>query len=118
MKAHFLIANRIYISDGIRSALGLVVENMYAYAYIFYNKMITKTQYMDENVAWIRDMEGDVYAVVDTMDEETAKHNTEGEWDLTPITIEELVKKLKEEDAVIICYGLPKHTAEIPAQCL
>ncbi len=115
LKVFFLIANRIYISDGIRSTLGLSVENHYSHACIFYNKMPKVTEYVQENIDWIRDMEGDVFAVVDTMDDEAKKYNVD-EVGLTPITLEELAQKLREAD-VIIGYGLPKQKHAPPPAC-
>ncbi len=105
LKLYFLITNPVYINDGIRSALGQSVENHYSYACIFYVKMPEMSDYLKENIEYMRDLEGDVLAVVDTMDEETRKYNVE-ECGLTPITLEELAQKLKEADAVI-GYGMP-----------
>jgi len=73
------------------------------------------SEYVRENIDWIRDMEGDVFAVVDTMDEEARKYNVE-EVGLTAITLEELAQKLKEAD-VIIGYGLPKQKHGPPPAC-
>lgn len=114
-KVCFLIANRIYISDGIRSALGLAVENMYSYTYIFYQKMPPKTEYHEENLAWIRDMEGEVYALTETMDEETRKFNLE-EWELSEASLDDLVDKLLECD-LVVGYGLPAQKIQAPPQC-
>jgi len=114
-KVCFLIGNRIYISDGMRSALGLAVENMYSYTFVFYQKMPAKTQYLDENLAWIRDMEGEVYAVVDTMDEETKKYNLE-EWELAEATLDDVVEKILECD-LVVGYGLPPQKVQAPPQC-
>ncbi len=114
-KVCFLIANRIYIQDGIRSTLGLAVENMYSYAYIFYQKMPAKSQYLEENIAWLRDMEGEVYAVVETMDDEAKKFNLE-EWGLAPATLDDVVERILECD-IVVGYGLPAQKVQIPAQC-
>ncbi|MCS7278669.1 MAG: hypothetical protein NZ530_01245 [Thermodesulfobacteriaceae bacterium] len=114
-KICFLIGNKIYISDGIRSALGLSVENMYTYTYIFYQKMPTKTSYLEDNLYWIRDLEGEVYAVTETMDEEAKNFNLE-EWGLVEATLEEVVERIRESDFVV-GYGLPPQTVQIPDQC-
>lgn len=114
-KVCFLIANRPYISDGIRSALGLAVENMYSYTYIFYQKMPAKTEYLEENLAWIRDMEGEVFAVSETMDEETKNFNLQ-EWKLAEATLDDVVEKILECDFVI-GYGLPPQKIQTPPQC-
>lgn len=114
-KVCFLIANRPYIADGLRSALGLAVENMYSYSFIFYQKMPAKTEYLEENLAWIRDMEGEVYAVTETMDEETRKYNLQ-EWGLAEATLDEVVDKILECDFVV-GYGLPAQKVQSPPQC-
>uniref|UniRef100_A0A832LV93 Sulfur reduction protein DsrE n=1 Tax=Caldimicrobium thiodismutans TaxID=1653476 RepID=A0A832LV93_9BACT len=114
-KVCFLIANRPYISDGIRSALGLAVENMYSFTYIFYQKMPAKTEYLEENLAWIRDMEGDVFAVSETMDEETKNFNLQ-EWGLTEASIDDVVEKILECD-IIVGYGPPAQKVQAPPQC-
>lgn len=115
LKICFLIANRIHISDGIRSALGLAVENMYSYAYIFYQKMPAKTEYLEGNVGWLIDMEGGVYAVTDTMDEETKNYNLQ-EWELAEASIDDVVERILECDFVI-GYGLPAQKVQAPPQC-
>lgn len=114
-KVCFLIGNRIYISDGMRSTLGLGVENMYAYCYVFYQKMPAKTPYLEENLYWIRDLEGEVYAVTETMDEETKKFNLE-EWELAEASLEDVVERIRECD-LVIGYGLPPQTIQAPPQC-
>jgi len=114
-KVCFLIANRIYISDGIRSALGLAVENMYSYVYLFNQKMPNKTEYLEGNVAWVRDMEGEVYAVVETMDEETKNFNLQ-EWELAEASLDDVVERILECD-VVVGYGLPAQKVQAPPQC-
>ncbi len=116
LKIYFLIANRIYISDAIRSTLGQAIENHYSHACIFYNKMPRLTEYVRENIDWIRDMEGEVFCVVDTIqDEEAKKYNLE-EAGLAPITLEELAQRLKEAD-VVIGYGMPLQKHAPPPAC-
>ena len=114
-KVCFLIANRIYIQDGLRSTLGVAVENMYSYAFIFYQKMPAKSQYLQDTLDMLRDMEGEAYAVTDTMDEETKKFNIE-EWELAEATLDDVVEKILECDAVAV-YGLPPTKVPLPAQC-
>lgn len=114
-KVCFLIANRPYISDGIRSALGLAVENMYSYTFIFYQKMPAKTEYLEENLAWIRDMEGEVYAVAETMDDEAKSFNLQ-EWELAEASLDDVVEKILECDFVV-GYGLPPQKVQTPPQC-
>ena len=116
LKVFFLVANRIYIGDCIRSTLGLSVENHYSHTCVFYNKMPRLTEYVQENIDWIRDMEGDVYCVVDTIEDEEAKKYNLEEAGLTAITLDELAQKLKEAD-VIIGYGLPRQKHAPPPAC-
>lgn len=82
--------------DGIRSTLGQSVANHYAYAAILDFELGELDEYNSENIDWIRDMEGDVYSNVQ------ANIDNNG---LTPITLEELGKKILEMD-VVIPYGV------------
>jgi hypothetical protein len=86
----------MYTQDGIRSTLGLAVENMYAYAVVMYNELPSLSDYHRENIDWIRDMEGDVLTTVDANAEK---------YEMTKINIEELGQKLREMD-VIVPYGI------------
>ncbi len=102
-KVMFLMPSREYTLDGIRSALGLAVENMYAYGVVMYNDlkdMATNekdmTEYHMENVEWLRDMEGDCY----TLPECNAEN-----FGLTQSNIEEIGQKMREMD-YIIPYGI------------
>ncbi len=115
-KFMLMIPNKMYISDAMRSALGVAVENHYGFAAILYQKLPPVTEYVKENLEWTKDMEGDVFCVVDTIDEEAKKYNVD-EVGLTPITMEELSKKALEADYVI-AYGLPYQTrGELPSMC-
>lgn len=95
-KCGFLLVNSDYTMDGIRSALGLAVENMYAYAYIMNNELPELSDYHKENIEWVRDMEGEVYTTVDANVE---KHG------LAKITLEEIGKQLRDID-VIVPFGI------------
>lgn len=95
-KVSFLLVNSMYSLDGIRSALGLAVENMYAYANIMYNEIPEVSEYHKENIEWLRDMESDVFSTVPSNCE---KHG------LTPITLEEIGKQLRDMD-IIVPYGI------------
>lgn len=95
-KVCFLQCNSMYTLDGIRSALGLAVENQYAYSVIMYNELPEMSDYHKENIDWIRDMEGEVFSTVDANVE---KHG------MVKITMEELGQKLREMD-IIIPYGI------------
>lgn len=96
-KVMFMYPSSEYILDGIRSALGLAVENMYAYGVVINNDLPDDlSDYHKENIEWMRDMEGEVYSIPDSNVE---KHG------LVKITLEELGQKLREMD-VIIPYGI------------
>lgn len=95
-KVCFMFVNSEYTLDGVRSALGLAVENMYAYAVVMNNELPPLDDYHKENIEWVRDMEGDVYSTVQ------ANVDNHG---LTAITLEEIGKKLREMD-VIVPYGI------------
>lgn len=85
--------------DGIRSALGLAVENMYAYGCVLDESEMDKfTELQSESLEMLRDMEGDVLS--------TKASNCELN-DLEPITIEELGEKLRDMTH-IIPYGIIK----------
>ncbi len=110
LKAYILIANRMY-NDGIRSALGLAVENHYGYPVILNGEFPKFSNYMAENIAWIADMEGEVFTcgapAPDDLPEDVS---------LTEIDLQELGERMREAD-IIIPYGLPKQTNEPPPAC-
>ncbi|HET97785.1 MAG TPA: hypothetical protein ENN98_03670 [Desulfurivibrio alkaliphilus] len=90
-KVCFLYKNPDYVVDGMRSALGLSVENNYAFGAVLC-KMDKLDEHNMENLDWIRDMEGEVFS--------TLPENCETNG-LTPITLEELGQKLREMDFII-----------------
>jgi hypothetical protein len=94
-KVCFLMRDNEYILDGMRSALGLSVENNYSYAVILKNEVDKFDEYNMENLEWIRDMEGEVFSTVQANVEKN---------DLVAITLEEVGQKLREMD-VIVPYG-------------
>lgn len=106
-KIYFLIPNRMYAGDAVRSALGQAVENHFAFAVLMYGEYPRFSDYVKENIDWIRDMEGDVLNMGGEAPEGV---------ELTPITLEELGERLREAD-VIIPYGLPKQTKTPPPAC-
>jgi hypothetical protein len=102
-KVFFLMPSREYTLDGIRSALGLAVENMYAFGCVMYNDLNEMAvnekdlkEYHMENVEWLRDMEGDCYTL--------PACNAEN-FGLTQTTLEEVGQKLREME-YIIPYGI------------
>jgi len=94
-KVCFISRHPDYALDCMRSALGLAVENMYAYCSV--NVAVPELDdYNKENLEWIRDMEGEVYS--------TEAANVEKN-DMAPITIEELGQKLRDMD-IVVPYGI------------
>lgn len=95
-KSCFIIRNKDYALDGMRSALGLAVENMYAYTHLL-NVEIDK---LDDNnldrLEMLRDMEGEVYSNVQANVENNG---------FEAMSVEELGEKLREMD-VIVTYGI------------
>ena len=85
-----------YAVDGIRSALGLAVENMYAYGVVLDNELEAFDENTQESIEMLRDTEGDIFSTIPA--------NVENN-DLTPITLEELGEKLREMTH-IIPYGI------------
>ncbi|PHR29894.1 MAG: hypothetical protein COA36_03310 [Desulfotalea sp.] len=85
-----------YALDGIRSALGLAVENMYAYGVVLDKEMEKLNELNLESIEMLRDMEGDVYSTVPANVEKNG---------FEAINIEELGEKLREMTH-IIPYGI------------
>jgi len=85
-----------YALDGIRSALGLAVENMYAYGVVLDTEMDKLDELNQESIEMLRDMEGDVYSTVPANVEKNG---------FEAINIEELGEKLREMTH-IIPYGI------------
>ena len=96
-KVCFMYRKKSSAVDGIRSALGLAVENMYAYGCVMDDVDMDK---LDENniesIEMLRDMEGEIYST------KAANCELNG---LEPITIEELGEKLRDMTH-IIPYGV------------
>jgi hypothetical protein len=110
LKVYILIANRTY-NDGIRSALGLAVENHYGYPVIMNGEFPKFSTYMAENIAWIGDMEGEVFTCG-----APAPDNLPEEVSLTEINLQKLGERMRDAD-VIIPYGLLKQTNTPPPAC-
>ncbi|MEW6427710.1 MAG: hypothetical protein AB1568_06720 [Thermodesulfobacteriota bacterium] len=94
-KICFMVPNKGFALDCMRSTLGLAVENHYSYCAVVDATLDKFDDYNSENLDWIRDMEGEVYSNVQ------ANCDTNG---LTPLTIEELGQKLREM-SIIVPYG-------------
>lgn len=94
-KVCFMYRNKDYAVDGMRSALGLAVENMYSYGVVMDSEMEQLDEHNLESLEMLRDMEGDIYSTV------PANVDRNG---LEPIDIEELGEKLRDMD-IIVPYG-------------
>lgn len=95
-KVCFMYRNKDYAIDGIRSALGLAVENMYAYGVVMDTEIPKLDELTQESIEMLRDMEGEVYSTVPANVEKNG---------FEPLTIEELGEKLREMTH-IIPYGI------------
>ena len=95
-KVCLLIRDKDYVLDGLRSTLGLSVENHYSYAVVIKTTLDKFDEYNQENLDWIRDMEGEVFSTVPA----NVDNNN-----LVGLTLEELGQKLREMD-IIIPYGV------------
>ena len=96
-KVCLMYRNKDSVVDGIRSALGLAVENMYAYGVVMDDVTMDKlSEHNMESIEMLRDMEGEIFAI--------KKENCELN-DLEPITLEELGEKLRDMTH-IIPYGI------------
>ena len=95
-KVCFLLRDKDYVLDGLRSTLGLSVENNYSYAVVMKTEMDKFDEYNAENLDWIRDMEGEVFSTIPANVDKN---------DLVAISLEELGQKLREMD-IIVPYGV------------
>jgi len=95
-KVCFMYRNKDYAVDGMRSALGLAVENMYSYGVVMDDEMEQLDEYAQESIEMLRDMEGDIYSTVPANVEKNG---------FEPLTIEELGEKLRDM-SIVIPYGL------------
>ena len=95
-KVCFMYRHKDYALDGIRSALGLAVENMYSYGVVMDTELPALDENQQESVEMLRDMEGEIYSTVPANVEKLG---------LEAITLEELGEKLREM-TIVIPYGL------------
>ncbi len=95
-KVCFMYRHPEYALDGIRSALGLAVENMYSYGVVMDVEIPVLDETTLESIEMLRDMEGEVYSTVPANVEKNG---------FEAITIEELGEKLREMTH-IIPYGI------------
>jgi hypothetical protein len=90
-KVAFLVRGKEELWEGMRSSLGLVVENNYVTMAVL-DQEVEMTDEYKENLEWFVDMEGEYYSNVPANVE---KHG------FKPITIEELGEKLKDMDYIV-----------------
>ena len=95
-KALFVIRNNEYAIDGMRSALGLAVENMYSYAHLLDTDIGKLDEENVERIEMLQDMEGDVFSNVQ------ANCDANG---FEAMSVEELGEKLRDM-SVVIPYGI------------
>ncbi|RPJ83085.1 MAG: hypothetical protein EHJ94_00385 [Deltaproteobacteria bacterium] len=95
-KVCLMYRHKDYAVDGIRSALGLAVENMYAYGVVLDTELETFDENTQESIEMLRDMEGDIFSTIPANVEKNG---------LTAITLEELGEKLREMTH-IVPYGI------------
>ena len=95
-KVCLMYSNKDYAVDGIRSALWLAVENMYAYGVVMDTEIEKIDEHNHESIEMLRDMEGDVYSTVQANVEKNGFES---------LTLEELGEKLREM-SIIVPYGL------------
>ena len=90
-KVAFLVRGQEELWEGMRSSLGLVIENNYV-TMVVLDQELEMTDEYQENLEWFVDMEGEYYSNVPANVE---KHGFQ------PITIEELGEKLKDMDYIV-----------------
>ncbi|KGO33547.1 MAG: hypothetical protein WBN83_10675 [Desulfoprunum sp.] len=95
-KVCFMYRHKDYAVDGIRSALGLAVENMYSYGVVMDTQIEALDDNTQESIEMLRDMEGEIYSTVPANVENLS---------LEAISLEELGEKLRDMTH-IIPYGI------------
>lgn len=95
-KVCLMYRHKDYAVDGMRSALGLAVENMYAYGVVMDVEIEKIDERNQEGLEMLRDMEGDIYSTIPANVEKNG---------FEPISIEELGEKLRDM-SIIVPYGI------------
>jgi hypothetical protein len=90
-KVAFIVRGKEELWEGMRSSLGLVIENNYV-TMVVLDQEVEMTDEYKENLEWFVDMEGEYYSNVPA--------NVE-KYGFKPTTIEELAEKLKEMDTIV-----------------
>ena len=70
-KVCFMYRNKDYAVDGMRSALGLAVENMYSYGVVMDTEIDKLDEHNLESIEMLRDMEGEIYSRFPPMSRKT-----------------------------------------------
>jgi len=86
----FIIREKETDWEGVRSSLGLSVENFWVHTFVLDHE-VEMTDAMKENLEWLEDMDCVYYS----------NHPKNIENGFQPITVEELGQKLKEMDLII-----------------
>jgi hypothetical protein len=90
-KVAFLVKDKAEDWEGLRSTLGLAVENNSVYLFVLDHE-VEMTEAYRENLDWVLDMEGELYSNVP---DNVEKHGFKA------VTYEELGQKLKEMDFIV-----------------
>jgi len=91
-KVCLMYRHKDYVLDGMRSALGLAVENMYAYGVLMDTEIDKLDVHNAESIEMLRDMEGDIF----TTEQVNADKNG-----FEMLTLEELGEKLRDMTHVV-----------------
>ncbi|MBI4773656.1 MAG: hypothetical protein HY788_05660 [Deltaproteobacteria bacterium] len=86
----FIIREKKNDWEGVRSSLGLSVENFWVHTFVLDHE-VDMTEAMKENLEWLEDMDCVYYS----------NHPKNIENGFQPITMDELGQKLKEMDLII-----------------
>ena len=95
-KVCLMYRNKDYALDGIRSALGLAVENMQADGVVSDSEIDKLDENSAESIEMLRDMEGEIYSTIPANVEKNAFES---------MTLEELGEKLRDM-TIVVPYGL------------
>jgi hypothetical protein len=90
-KVAVLIKDKERQYEGLRSSLGLLLENHIVSMFVLDHE-VDMTEEYEDNMGFIDDMEGTRYSNVEA--------NVE-KYRFTPVTLEDVAQKLKENDLVI-----------------